>query len=433
MHRWAVGQSVVVTSSTYNMQQAEVATIAGISPDRLTLTLTSPLAYAHEGLVKRYPGARDAVDLRVEVGMLSSNIIITAADGAQTRGSGGEMFGCALAVSGASTAQLDNVAFQYIGQYGVAPGLLFTSLTSSNRSSLTPGGTALTNSALLYGMDTLVALRGTRASAPVTLSGNVLLHGYDASMVEVSTPGNTVQGNLALGLVKEMVRRTQDMSTIAVFDIRVQPNFVTANTAAGSERMGFLLAGPSCSTSSTLFRNNTAHSALAGLWLRASDAAVAEGCTGLFNFTTFLTWDFGVITTRGLPTSANFTGLVVADTKHVGLLPLFAPGMWDKFQLQLSESTFIGHSRPAVCTACTSISSAGRDTGCPSKLSAQSYNQGLPFTPSVGFVAAAFAMVWTIGPERKAWDGQMGYSTVHGASFVTNTTFADFGGSAGCG
>ncbi|KAL6745015.1 hypothetical protein V8C86DRAFT_3125351 [Haematococcus lacustris] len=70
MHRWAVGQSVVVTSSTYNMQQAEVATIAGISPDRLTLTLTSPLAYAHEGLVKHYPGARDAADLRVEVGDL---------------------------------------------------------------------------------------------------------------------------------------------------------------------------------------------------------------------------------------------------------------------------------------------------------------------------------------------------------------------------
>lgn len=45
--------------------------------------------------------------------------------------------------------------------------------------------------------------------------------------------------------------------------------------------------------------NNTAHSTLGGLWLSASSDAKAAKCTGVDSFTTYLHWDFGVISVKG--------------------------------------------------------------------------------------------------------------------------------------
>lgn len=41
----------------------------------------------------------------------------------------------------------------------------------------------------------------------------------------------------------------------------------------------------------------------------------------------------------------------------------------------LSDSVFIGQSRPDLCSLCASMSSSYRDPGCPTALSSQSYNQ----------------------------------------------------------
>jgi hypothetical protein len=67
-HGWAVNQTLVVTSSTYNPQQHEYTVIKGIAADGMTLTISPALTYGRYISVKSYTGARDAVDLRVEVG-----------------------------------------------------------------------------------------------------------------------------------------------------------------------------------------------------------------------------------------------------------------------------------------------------------------------------------------------------------------------------
>jgi len=36
------------------------------------------------------------------------------------------------------------------------------------------------------------------------------------------------------------------------------------------------------------------------MWLKSSSASVLAGCTGLDTFTTYLSWDFGVITMKGV-------------------------------------------------------------------------------------------------------------------------------------
>lgn len=65
---WQAGQDIVVTSSTYNWQNAEVRTLTAVSPDGATLSFAAPLLYLHSALVKAYPGSSvGAVDIRAEV------------------------------------------------------------------------------------------------------------------------------------------------------------------------------------------------------------------------------------------------------------------------------------------------------------------------------------------------------------------------------
>lgn len=81
---------------------------------------------------------------------------------------------------------------------------------------------------------------------------------------------------------------------------------------------GFSIPGDACSAlpstsdskGSLLFVNNAAHSNLAGLVLRA----VADGgpCTALSNFTTYLNWDFGIMTLKGITTDVTLRHVVVA-------------------------------------------------------------------------------------------------------------------------
>ena len=109
--------------------------------------------------------------------------------------------------------------------------------------------------------------------------------------------------------------------------------------AAGSERVGFLLAGPACSsssgTASTQFLNNTVHSSVVGVWLRSSSASLAAGCTLLRNLTAFMSWDFGVITTQGITTDVQLLDVNVLDSKHAGVLILKRGAMTDPAQVRL--------------------------------------------------------------------------------------------------
>lgn len=96
---------------------------------------------------------------------------------------------------------------------------------------------------------------------------------------------------------------------------------------------GFHIPGDACSSLPStptgrgrlLFLNNVAHSNLVGLVLRA----VSDGgpCTALANFTTYLSWDFGIITLKGIASDVTLQHVVVAGmTLLAKIWPLFACG-----------------------------------------------------------------------------------------------------------
>lgn len=167
----------------------------------------------------------------------------------------------------------------------------------------------------------------------------------------VPRSGNSIRNNLVVGTLQIYLGKTVAQRKIpwhGTFEIFSAANFITGNVAGGSDMMvggrrearmeplistsppspptqldaiitmpqsksnsvfgliaqGFKYFGVPCSSNFTdgEFENNWSHSALQGIWIRASSASDASGCTALRNFTTYLNWDWGVSTIYGLTT-----------------------------------------------------------------------------------------------------------------------------------
>lgn len=193
---WRVGDRVLIAATSFNTWQAEIRTITAVRTNGSVLVLDAPLAHPHSAKLRSYPGG-PTVDMRAEVGLVSSNVLITAADGATTKVyEVGEYFGGRVVVHGNSTARLGHVAMTYCGQAGLTGRacVLFDRLAAvsaqpDNASvAATPNPSYLRSSALVYGMNSNVRLDGAPGVAnPVDVSGNVMYEAYDIASVDVMT------------------------------------------------------------------------------------------------------------------------------------------------------------------------------------------------------------------------------------------------------
>ncbi|XP_026156055.1 fibrocystin-L-like [Mastacembelus armatus] len=74
---WKVGDEIVIASTGHRHSQAEneLMTIAAVSADGKTLTLTKPLKYTHLGLTVTLPDG-SKFEARAEVGLLTRNVVV---------------------------------------------------------------------------------------------------------------------------------------------------------------------------------------------------------------------------------------------------------------------------------------------------------------------------------------------------------------------
>lgn len=101
---WRVGDEILICSSRLNWDEAEQMIVSSVSPDGLTVGLSSELAYPHCGEVKTYTRPEDGkewtADLRAEVGLLTRNITIQGAADADDMLSPNYEFGAHIMVHG---------------------------------------------------------------------------------------------------------------------------------------------------------------------------------------------------------------------------------------------------------------------------------------------------------------------------------------------
>lgn len=82
---WPVGSQIVLASTDFDMDEAEVLTLAGVSPDGRSLTTSGTLVNEHFGSYSAsYNGRR--VDMRGEVALIDRNIVIRGPAGSAPHG-----------------------------------------------------------------------------------------------------------------------------------------------------------------------------------------------------------------------------------------------------------------------------------------------------------------------------------------------------------
>ena len=177
------GDKVVVASSDFDPNRAEVVTVT--SRSGTMVTLAQPLAYAHYGELQTIAGR--TVDERAEVGLLTRNIVIQGDSASSVGGFGGHLIGMG------GTLRVDGVELHFMGQKGLV------ARYPMHWHMMGPvDGQYFTRSSVWKSFNRCVTVHGTDNAR---VEGNVchdhLGHGY--FLEDGAETGNLIAGNLGLG------------------------------------------------------------------------------------------------------------------------------------------------------------------------------------------------------------------------------------------
>jgi hypothetical protein len=274
---WRAGDRVVVASTSYDPNEAEVAVVASANGN--SVSLAEPLRFTHWGTTQTIDGM--TVDERAEVGLLSRNIVVRGDDRSDVAGFGGHI----MMMGGA--ARIEGVELTRMGQRGkLARYPIHWHMMGD-----APGQYARSNS-IWRSYSRCVTVHGTN---DVTVASNVCYdhagHGY--FLEDGGEIRNTFTRNLGLltRIPAEGKRLLASDVAPATFWMTNPDNTWRDNVAAGSEGHGFWLALPEhptgLSTTAAVwpqylplreFSGNVAHSNRIN-GLHADDGPAPDGTT----------------------------------------------------------------------------------------------------------------------------------------------------------
>jgi cell migration-inducing and hyaluronan-binding protein len=272
---WRAGDKLVVASTDFDPNHAEVVTIASVSG--ATVTLVEALEFPHYGELQTIAGT--TVDERAEVGLLTRNVMVRGDSATSQDGFGGHLIGMG------GTLRVSGVTLRFMGQKS-----LLARYPMHWHMMGPVDGQYFTGSSVWGSFNRCVTVHGTDNAR---VEGNVchdhLGHGY--FLEDGAETGNLIAGNLGLGTETTDQGALPTDSRAATFWITNPDNTVRGNVAAGSEGFGFWYALPASPTGLSTgqpelprntplreFRNNVAHSNRRG-GLHVDDGPRSDGET----------------------------------------------------------------------------------------------------------------------------------------------------------
>lgn len=257
---WRAGDNIVLASTDFDPNQAEALVVQSVSGQQVTVT--TPLKYAHWGVLQTLGGA--TLDERAEIGLLSRNITIRGNDECVTSGYCGHII-----VFQGGIAHVEGVELYQMGQKSKLARYPFHWHVAGDVT-----GQYIRNSSIWKTFNRCVTVHGTNMAV---VSGNIcynhLGHGY--FLEDGIEHGNTITNNLGILAVTPAAGQQVLASDTrpATFWITNPDNTYTGNVAAGSMGVGFWIALPlhptglsatdavwPRRTAFTNFSNNKAHS-----------------------------------------------------------------------------------------------------------------------------------------------------------------------------
>ena len=234
---WRTGDRIVVTSTSDDMEEAEMRTIT--ATNGLEISLDSPLEHRHFGEQQTFTNDRQSwtLDTRAEVALLNRNIRIQGdTESDQTR------FGGHIMIMNNSAGLFSDVEMNRMGQEGVLARYPFHWHIAGDVS-----GQYIRNSSIINSYNRCVTVH---ASHNALVQGNVCMehvgHGY--FLEDGVETGNVFDSNLglltrrpdeAVALIPSDIQTGDASRGPATFWISNGNNTFTNNAVAGSEGLGF--------------------------------------------------------------------------------------------------------------------------------------------------------------------------------------------------
>ena len=106
---FVAGETIFITASSGNMWETEVLTVQSLAADNRTITVTTPLQFDHTSYW--YSAGGQQVDLRVEVAILSRNVVIQG-----DSGSDAQQYGAHTMMTPGGIMRIENAEFTKCGQ-----------------------------------------------------------------------------------------------------------------------------------------------------------------------------------------------------------------------------------------------------------------------------------------------------------------------------
>ena len=307
---WAVGDSIMVTSSRRNWNEAETRTITAVSVDLRTVSFATGLTYPHNGSTTTRTRSTDnkswTADLRAEVGLLSRNVKIQGDAVSETAGLGGHIMvmnggtGCCVT---SGRGFIEGVELYRMGQKSIL------ARYPMHWHMVAEGGVGqyFRDSVVRHSFNRAITIHGTES----TLVENNFCYdhlGHGIFLEDGSERFNVIRRNVVLA-TKRPVAGEEILETDNAFNtvqnrspgsywITNPNNTFTDNVAAGTEGTGFWFAFPQKPLNASLnhprfaglepykqplgaFSRNTAHSCASGLDINdqvaADDTLVING------------------------------------------------------------------------------------------------------------------------------------------------------------
>ena len=260
---WSQGDSIVIASTSYEFDEAEVRTILSIDATQKILTLDAPLAYKHYSNTDTLES--DSIEMRAEVGCLSRNIKIRGSEEGRSEEHGVHIM-FHKGGDEACVGRLENFELFYAGQaytLGRYP-IHFHMIGKVSKS-------YVKNNAIHDTFNRAVTIHGVhyfRVMKNVAYN----IKGHTFFIEDGIESQNRIEGNLGVKTVQSWSLLNTDQAP-ATFWITNPNNFVRNNHAGGGTNYGFWISldphpsGPSATTTVCpqftelgAFEDNVAHS-----------------------------------------------------------------------------------------------------------------------------------------------------------------------------
>ena len=425
---WGIDFEILITSSSFDHFQSEVAEISYIDGDRKTIYVKSNLNYTHRVVIGTTDNGVEYT-LRPEVALLHRNIVIEGVDepagSVSQRDFGARVVSSRINIGNETyfaTTFLEGVKFYHGGQYGHTDSydpryvLSFLNL-----------GTPIINTSFVRSCvfhDSRSPALGVFNSHNIEISDNVI-YGTIGDSVIISGDHIDLTHNLAAQTKFPMYFLTTVttglLPHVTTFDLTKANDLkLRYNSAAGSDYIGFHINGEHCDEIDTdrQWWGNIAHSNLQGIHMLYDDGI--PHCTKVSNFTSYLNWDWGVFTyTRH---RMRFQDLILVDNR-IGLHAIvYEPhalqhSTSDKY-ISIENSLFVGNSD---IDNCRELFSQPKYETRTSKWRPSYSTRG----GNVGLTLATFMSNRGAAPN-KPYDKLLSYSAISGITLLDGVTFANY-------